>query len=123
MKEIEGVDYEIAVTTTDPKNSVNGDGRLVPMVGLNNEYILKPSVGIEQGQKILGATLQRKANGSSVEKGIFATHRAIERKFETQVSPNKSFFRDDASLAVVVISDENETGKDAKSKPEALLSL
>lgn len=123
MKEIDGVDYTIAVTTTDPKNSVNGDGRLIPLVGLNNEYILTPAVGIEQGQKILGATLQKKANGSSVEKGIFATYRSIERHFDTAASPNKKFFRDDASFATVVISDENETGTDKKSKPEALLSL
>ena len=123
MKEIEGVDYTIAVTTTDPKNSVNGDGRIIPLVGLNNQYVLTPADGIEQGQKVLGATLQKKANGSSTEKGIFATHRAIERHFDAQANPNKQFFRSDASFAAVVISDENETGKDAKSKPEALLSL
>jgi|GEM_PF-1140766 hypothetical protein len=123
MKQIDGLDYKIAVTTTDPTNSTYGDGRFVKLAGLSNQYVITPAMGLQSAQKVLGDTLQRSETGSASEQGIYVTYRAIERSVSSTASANKDFFRDGASLAVVLISDEDESAKADKNIPENLVAL
>lgn len=126
MKQIEGMDYQIGITTTDTRDRNIGDGRLVEMKGLKNTYVIDSSMPIADAQRILGDTLQRKEVGDSREQGIFNTYRAIERHLDGKSKenmPHKKLFRSDASLAVVVITDEDESGSSSKNKPENLVKF
>lgn len=120
--QIANLDWQIGVTTTDPRDISFGAGRLVPMKGLTNQFVLNSKMDQNQAQKILGQTLQREEVGSGAEQGIYATYRAIERSFVNEPSANKSLFRPDAALAAIVISDEDESAQGPKNSPENLVS-
>ncbi|MNJ94761.1 hypothetical protein D3C87_124630 [compost metagenome] len=121
---LRGLNYQIAVTTTDPRSSVNyGDGQLVPMKGLSNKYILDSTMDENQTKTVLSNTLQRTETGSGTEQGIYAATRVVERALENRNSIYGSFFRDESQFAVVVISDEDESANGAKNDPNFLLNL
>ncbi|MGZ3774253.1 MAG: hypothetical protein ACXVCY_04060 [Pseudobdellovibrionaceae bacterium] len=113
---IKGLDWQIAVTTTDPDNKPLGDGRLVPLYGKKNSYILTSSMADADAQSTLGMTLQRPETGSPNEQGINAAYRAVERSLASS-GGNSNFIRSDAQLAVVVISDEDESANGPKNDP------
>ncbi|KYG69561.1 hypothetical protein AZI87_10330 [Bdellovibrio bacteriovorus] len=113
---VKGLDWQIAVTTTDPSNSTLGDGRLVPIYGQTNNYILNSSMSDTVARNALGMTLQRPETGSGDEQGIYAAYRAIERSLASTAT-NKNFIRSDSQLAVVLISDEDESANGAKNDP------
>lgn len=122
MNQIVGLDYRIGITTTDPSSREWGDGRLVPLAGQSGRYVVDASMPQGQAQALIGNTLQRRETGSPSEQGIYATYRAIERTLVSGSNPNKLLFRPDAGLAVVVISDEDESATGPKNIPENLVS-
>jgi hypothetical protein len=122
MAMVADMDYHIAVTTTDPRNSVYGDGNLVNFYNTSLKYITLASMNLTEAQTILGKTLKRTETGASDEQGIYATYRAIERA-KTAGSPNSQFFRANASLAVVLISDEDESATGPKNLAGSLITL
>jgi hypothetical protein len=125
MNLVQGLDYRIGITTTDPSNGTFGDGRLVQMKGMpTGTFVLDSTVSLTTAQTVLGNTLQRTETGSGSEQAIYATYRAVERFLNVQDNgPHKSLFRADAGFAVLVISDEDESGTATKNKPENLLSF
>lgn len=123
LNQLNGLNWRVALTTTDPTSQKWGDGLLLPMKGLNNQYYITSDMNTDTAQKVLGDTIQRPEQGSPSEQGIFATYRAIERSLETKDSANKQFFRNDANLAVVVISDEDESATKPKNIPENLIDM
>ena len=56
---------------------------------------------------MLGNTIQRSELGSRDEKGLLTLKQSIQRARNSQYPYNK-FFRSDAALSVIVISDEGE---------------
>lgn len=78
-----------------------------------------------------GATIQRPASeGSGQEQGVGASYRAIQRSQDaltvTASAPNREFFRSDAALAILVITDANESpssGTTVRNTPEGLINL
>lgn len=122
LTQLNGLDWRIAITTTDPYHNVWGDGRLLPMKGLTNQYMITSSTPAQTAQKVLGDTIQRSETGNSSEQGIYATFRAVERSLATTDNVNKQFFRGDANFATIVISDEDESAKNYRNIPENLLS-
>src|SRR5690606_34653408 len=64
---LRGLDWQIGVTTTDPRNVTLGDGRLVPIHGTKNQYIFDSAMDEDQAQNLLGLTLQRPETGSGTE--------------------------------------------------------
>lgn len=119
---IRGLDWQIGITTTDPTSGTWGDGRLVPMKTLSNSYILDSSMDEARVRDILSSTLQRTETGSGSEQGIFSTYRAIERAVANQ-GGNSGLIREGAQLAVVLISDEDESANGAKNDPTNLLNF
>lgn len=113
---VKGLDWQIAVTTTDPSSSTYGDGRLVELKGMSGQYILNSQMSDSQAQTVLGNTLQRTETGSSKEQGIYAAYRAVERSVASS-GTNRNFVRGDAQLAVVLISDEDESANGQKNDP------
>lgn len=113
---VKGLDWQIAVTTTDPVHKTLGDGRLVPLYSKPGQYILNSSMNDTEARNILSSTLQRNETGSGSEQGIYAAYRAIERSLSS-TGGNANFIRQDSQLAVVVISDEDESANGAKNDP------
>ncbi len=82
---------------------------------------------IKDVQKVFSKNIRRKELDSEFEQGIYTTYRAIERAVANNgnVKENRilnEFFRKDAALAVVVISDEDDSGSEARNKPENLIA-
>ena len=119
---LSGLDWRIAITTTDPVHNVWGDGRLLEMKTLNKEYYISSATEPKKAQKALEDTIQRSETGNASEQGIYATYRAIERSL-VATEPAAQFFRNDANFATVVISDEDESAKNFKNIPENLLAF
>lgn len=120
---IEGLDYQIGVTTTDARDVALGDGRLIPIYNSNGQYILDTSTPAPEAQYRLGMTLQRPETGSHSEQGIRATYRALERGQDHSSPGNAQLIREGAQLAVLVISDEDESANTEKNDPENLIKL
>ncbi|WP_374030046.1 Ig-like domain-containing protein [Bdellovibrio bacteriovorus] len=117
VSKISHMDWRAAVTTTD---LINYDGRLVQIKNLPNTYFVSSAMNPATAQVELGATIEGLGiNGSGAEQGIAATNRAVTRRFE---APNATFFRNDAALAVVLISDEDESGNTMLNSGENLIS-
>lgn len=117
---LNGLDWQIAVTTTDPRNIALGDGRLIPMHGMGGQLILDSSVNINNAQVVLGKTLQRPEVGSGTEQSIYTTYRFIERSLGSNPEYRR-FFRDGANFATLVISDEDESANGPKNDPQNLM--
>lgn len=134
IDKIESLDWRVAVTTTDmhPSNANvdKADGKLLPISGLSNRYFLDSSKDSKvDAQRYFSATVQRSESGSGYEQGLAATYRSVERSLVTG-DANGGFYRSDAALAVVVVSDADETGYQnraanltSKSVPENLVSM
>lgn len=119
---LQGLDYQIAITTTDPRTINLGDGRLIPLTGGNGKKIIDASMQVSTAQNLLSQTLQRPEQGSGDEQGIRSVYRTIER-YNSNESDFRAFFRDGAQLSVVLISDEDESANTIKNDPASLLSL
>lgn len=119
---MKGLDWQIAVTTTDPRDITLGDGRLVQLTGKKGSYILTSAMADAEAQTLLGATLQRSEVGSGDEQAIYVTYRAIERSLSAS-GGNVNFIRSDAQLAVLTISDEDESKNGTKNDPQSLLNF
>lgn len=129
---LQGLDWQIGITTTDVVNTDKefSDGKLLAFS--NSSYVLTSQMDIELTKQLFAATIQRPlGEGSAYEQGIKATYRAIERALDPTSTasniPNGALFRADANLAVVFVSDANETPLDGnfgvKNNPNNLLAL
>jgi hypothetical protein len=122
MDRVKGFDWQIGVVTTDPAHHLYGDGQLQKYP--NGSYILKSNLDAQTAKNLFGQTVQREETGSSSEQGIRATNRAIQRSLGSKPDPeHKQFFRDQSALAVVVLSDENESGAEMINSGSELLKL
>lgn len=121
ISKLRGLDWKIGISTTDPQNVSTGDGRLLPMSGLASTYFITSSMNETTAQTVLGQTIQRKELGYSEEQGIYVTSRSIERSLNPNDKIHYGFYRPEAALAVVVISDEDESATGTRNKPENLI--
>ncbi len=126
---LRGLDYRIAVTTTDPRatftsNKVKyyGDGDLIPIANLGGKLWIDSTMDEQEAQYNLGQTLQRPETGSGTEQGIRATYRFVE-KATTAGHAYNGFFRHGANFASLIISDEDESDVKANNDPVNLLNL
>lgn len=94
-----GLDYHVGVVSTD-MDAVDHSGKLQSAAGVNFIVPETPDpVNVFSSMASMGTS------GSGDEKGIAAAYTAIELKKD---GANKDFIREDASLHVVLISDEND---------------
>lgn len=121
LQVLRGLDYQIAITTTDPRNVTLGDGRFLPLRGYSNRFIIDSSMTESEAQTTLSSTLQRTETGSPEEQGIRAAYRTIDRYIANENNA-RAFFREGAQFAVVLISDEDESASTTKNDPEALVA-
>jgi hypothetical protein len=130
MALVDGLNWRVALTTTSPtadtKDSAGvlqpwGDGQFRP---LGTKLFLKSGEQtLAVAQAALATAIQVGLNGSGDESGIRAAYRALQR------NPGDTFFRNNAALAIVVITDEDECSNAAclttrpESVPENLVAL
>jgi hypothetical protein len=105
-----GLDYHIGVTSTDADSSYGNplEGRLVNVGGVR--YI-DPTLGEEQASQIFTSMVSLGTSGSGVEKGLAAAFMALELRRDKQ---NAGFYRDDAALHTVAVSDEQDQSDDMR---------
>lgn len=128
---ISDLDWQLSIITTDvTRDRYLRDGRFIAYNGLTDTYILNSKMDPALTRSAFSSTIQRPANeGSWDEQGIAATYRAIERSQEATLSvnaPNRSFFRANSALGVIVVSDADETnssGTTERNIPENLVKL
>jgi hypothetical protein len=128
LSKIANLDWQIAITTTDDRattpitgdtNRPWSDGQFRPFdSNTGSQYILRSTqVTAADAQTKLSAAIQMGIAGSGNERGINAAYRAVERAAVAGV--NRDFFRPNAKLAVVLISDEDECSVGAAECPAA----
>lgn len=128
---LKNLDWQVAIITTDVEmDSPKRDGRFLELTGLPGSYIISSAMNPLAASDAFAKTIQRSpSEGSGNEQGIAATYRAIERSRDATKpvnAPNISFFRPEAALAVLVISDANETndlGTKLRNIPQNLFNL
>lgn len=114
---LSSMNWRVGVITTDVV-AANRNGKLVPVVGAQTHWIESTTTN---AQKLIGDTVQGVGLlGNGAEQGIKATYSLITNRNN---SPNNGFFREDAALAVVIVSDENESANGTENKSENLISL
>ncbi len=126
FSKISGLDWRLGIITTDPyefdpvTRAYNplADGALLRFP--NGSYQLDVSQDIVTAHDLFSRTIYRPEIGNGHERGIHNTYRAVERAINPINAVNRrlhDFFRSEASLSVILISDENETLVDKVGKP------
>lgn len=141
LDKIKYLNWQIALTTTDDRATTPdaggtdrawSDGNFRPFGNdTGSMYIMRSSqVSAANAQSLLSGAIQVGTKGSGTERGINSSYRAVERF--SQPGMQRDFFRPNARLAVVLISDEDEcsTGlancpaaSAGKSQPQNLVNL
>lgn len=93
-----GVDYHIGVTSTDMEDP-DHSGRLQGTI-----RVIDP--GTPNPAEVFGDNVRLGINGSPYEMGLAASHAALSPPLVTGY--NADFLRDDAKLAVIYVSDEED---------------
>jgi hypothetical protein len=118
LNKISSLNWQIALTTTDTnQNTLDangnlrawGDGMFRPFESdYGSQFVLKATeLSPSAAQTKLSNGIAVGIKGSGDERGISATYRAIQRS-NISGSMQSGFFRKDARLAVIAISDEDE---------------
>ncbi len=140
ISKVSDLNWQIGVTSTDPRAKTeeegcdpifdfncdkvplpHGDGGLV----MFNEgsHILTNDLNPVKAQKYLGKAIQLGTGGSSSEEGIRATYRALEKSLSRKYPLHQDLIRKNSALAVVLISDEDESDDDHRNKPKNLIQF
>ncbi|MBT4761567.1 MAG: hypothetical protein HOO06_07725 [Bdellovibrionaceae bacterium] len=126
--QLKDIDWNLGITTTDvSKSSPHGiRGSLVKFKGTKNRSINKKT---KDFKKLFLNTVQREETSdcdpadcpSSRERPLGASIMAMDKSN----GDNKGFFRDEADLAIVILSDEDETESSwggSKTKPSDVIN-
>lgn len=132
IDQLNNLDWRVAIVTTDvAKDADKKDGRFLKfdntvLQSTSDVYFIHSGMDKAAAKAAFAATIQRPASeGSGHEQGIAASLRAIKRSQDPATvvasAPNRSFFRPDAVLSTVVVTDANETnnlGTQDQNKPQ-----
>ncbi|HMN67788.1 MAG TPA: hypothetical protein PKC28_04540 [Bdellovibrionales bacterium] len=132
LGKLDGLDWQIALTTTDSRVKTKGpddvlrdwgDGQFRPFdSATGSEFILRSTqVSAAAAQTKLSGAIQVGIKGDGSERGISAFSRALQRAQTPGI--HKDFFRQNAALAVVLISDEDECSTGWSTCPQQVRDL
>ncbi len=145
LDQLKDLNWRVAIVTTDvSSDAYKKDGRFLLFdktafntIDKNGQTVIPPdfyyidsSMNLVKAKDSFGKTIQRPANeGSGNEQGIAASLRAIRRSQDpvsvSESQPNRDFFRSDAVLSVLVVTDANETnpnGTQIQNTPQNWIS-
>jgi hypothetical protein len=101
-----GLDYHIGVTTSDMSTSGSG-GYFIGAGTANNPTYITPQT--PNGLQLLQNRVKAGENGSDYERGIESVQSAIQNALDPAANnPDKGFWRDDAILSLIFLSDEED---------------
>lgn len=149
LDQLNGIDWQVGIVTTDVRagsSTSNGkvtehvkrDGKLVefvsaPAVGegeptMSGQFVISSSMSATTARNWFANTIQMATNGSGDEQGVAASIRTIQRSTASDSisQRNAALFRSDAALAILVVTDADETnpkGTETQNKPETLINL
>ena len=111
------IDWQIGITTTDVSDGPYGlRGQLIPFEGVHQNYLTR---AMPNAPQLFASHIARAESydcagecPSTDEQPLRATIEAIQKRDDG----NAGFFRDDADLAVIILSDEDEK---SEGGPEA----
>jgi len=112
----EGIDFQIAVTTTDIERG-GAHGRFVPVSGGSANRIIRPNT--PNATSAFQSNVSQGTNGSVDEQGLEAAYLALSDPLIN--THNAGFLRTDAALAVIIVSDEEDHSSRALSFYENFL--
>ncbi len=132
IDQLNSLDWRVAIVTTDvERDGLKMDGRFLKfdntvLQSATEVYYIHSGMDKAAAKAAFAATIQRPSSeGSGNEQGIAASLRAIKRSQDAATvlasTPNRNFFRSDAVLSTVVITDANETnrlGTQDQNKPQ-----
>lgn len=110
LKNNTSIDYHIGVVTTDTSDTLSGAGRLINLAGLS-----RPWIGPDTCQGAcdpVNSFVQNASvgtRGSDDEKGLLAAMLALGPPLTAPGGHNHGFLRDDASLFIIILSDEEDS--------------
>lgn len=120
MSGLDKTDWQIAFTTTDVSDGAHGlKGSLMDLAGHAGQKVLTKSFA--DAETVFLKTVQRSEIASSDEQPLKASILAMQKS----ATENAVFFRNDADLAIIVLSDEDEMslGKNKKAtKPQDVVN-
>ncbi len=101
LNSISNLDWRIGIATTDMREGGTGptqDGKLLQFSGISDFFITASTPNVAN---VFANTIKRPETGYGDERGIYAALRTLQRA-------EHNFIREDAHLAVVILSDEDE---------------
>lgn len=118
FQKLDRLQWRVGIITTDPyktspkdlKHNPLADGSLLRFP--NGKYYIDSSMKLSKAKKLFSQTIFRPEEGNGHERGIRNMYRAIERSQDPKNTADnrlKNFFRPEASLSIVLVSDEDET--------------
>jgi hypothetical protein len=119
ISELEGIDYRIAMTTTDVESpNWNQGGRILTWSGTSSGVLTSTT---KDAEKKFRKTVARPETigcqkRNDCPSGNEQPLRALELAIDQHATANKDFFRDGVDLVTVVLSDEDEM---SNSPPQA----
>ena len=105
---IVATDWQLGIITTDNRTTVSyGNGKLIPLTGVSNQFIINPLAGLAAAEARFSQSIQMPTNGYGTESGFSTLISALNRSKSTAAenAPNKQLIRSDAALSVVIVSD------------------
>lgn len=111
LNEIDSLDWRIGITTTDVSNGSYGlRGELLPLTGANGKVLVK---GANDAQRIFGDTMKRDETLTCPTTGVCPTGdeqplAATLQALQKRGGANQGFFRPNADMMVLIITDEDE---------------
>lgn len=129
IDQLSGLDWQVGVVTTDVGSDANlKDGRLIAVDTAGSQFLMTSKMDLMRAKEDFASVIQRPETGSGNEQGIKATYRTLQRALSGDGAkvnqPNRDLIRPDAALAVLVVTDANETpdvANDARNSGDGLM--
>ncbi len=115
IQDLSAVDWQMGITTTD----IDSGGLQGELSNFSDTSLKIINAATPNAEQLFKDTVQREEFGSSDEQPLAAAIKAMEKRD----SVNQGFFRDDANLAIVVLTDEDELsdGPRGATQPQAVI--
>jgi hypothetical protein len=108
IDQLTNIDWQLAISTTDVSGTGQmKDGRFLKFKN-SDQYFLNSRQDPDFTREAFSETIQVGSFGSGEEQGIKSTFRALERSLDAR-GENSSFIRDQAGLAIILVTDADET--------------
>lgn len=123
LDQLSGQDWQVGIVTTDARtrhdnSRINNrlDGKLLEFKRADDtysgQYMITSAMDSATAKAWFAKTIQMETDGSGNEQGVAMTYRAVERALNGSGdvnARNRALIRNDAALAVLVVTDADET--------------